>query len=80
MLRKDAKIGLLKTVPLFSKCTTKQLAMIASLADLIHVPADMNLVTQGAEDTEFIVIVDGAANVKRGGKTIGRLTSGRLLR
>ena len=76
MLRKDAKIGLLKAVPLFSHCTKKQLSMIASLADLINVPAHMNLVTQGATDTEFIVIVDGGATVQRGGKTIDRLTSG----
>ena len=36
--------------------------MIASLADLINVPAHVNLVTQGAKDTEFVVIVDGGAN------------------
>ena len=34
MLRKDAKIELLKKVPLFSQCNKKQLAAIANIADL----------------------------------------------
>ena len=48
MLRKDGKIELLKTVPLFSRCTKKQMGAIASLADLIQVPAGTRLITEGA--------------------------------
>ena len=35
MLRKDGKIALLKRVPLFSHCSKKQLAEIASVTDLV---------------------------------------------
>ena len=35
LLRKDAKIELLKNVPHFSHCNKKQLAAIAGLADLV---------------------------------------------
>ncbi len=43
MLRKDGKIELLKRVPLSSHCNKKQLAEIASIADLIAVPDGMEL-------------------------------------
>jgi CRP/FNR family cyclic AMP-dependent transcriptional regulator len=76
VLRKDAKIDLLRTVPLFSRCNKKQLAAIASLADLIDVPSGMALVKEGAPDREFMVVVQGRADVKRGGRKINTLASG----
>ena len=76
MLRKDGKIELLKHVPLFSHCTKKQLAEIARIADLVEVPADTQLIREGAEGREFMVIVDGAVNVKRNGRKIDELGAG----
>ena len=43
MLRKDGKIELLKQVPLFSHCSKKQLAEIATIATLIDLPAGTTL-------------------------------------
>ena len=76
MLRKDAKIELLKTVPLFSQCNKKQLASIASLADLISVPAGTQLITEGRPGLEFMVIVEGAGEVRRKGRKIDTLAPG----
>jgi CRP-like cAMP-binding protein len=76
MLRKDAKIELLKKVPLFSHCNKKQLASIASLADLINVPAGRELITEGKPGLEFMVIVEGAGEVRRKGRKIDTLGPG----
>jgi len=76
MLRKDAKIELLKHVPLFSQCNKKQLAEIASLADLVDVPASTLLIREGAVGREFMVIVEGAVEVRRRGRKVTELGPG----
>jgi CRP/FNR family cyclic AMP-dependent transcriptional regulator len=76
MLRKDGKIELLKTVPLFSQCTKKQMGAIASLADLIQLPADTQLITEGATGRECMVIVEGTGEVRRKGRKIDTLGPG----
>ena len=67
MLRKDGKIALLENVPLFSRCSKKQLAAIANLADLIQMPAGTELITEGAPGREFMIIVEGTGEVRRAG-------------
>ena len=76
MLRKDAKIELLKKVPLFSHCNKKQLAAIASLADLVDLPAGTELIKEGARGREFMVIVEGAGDVRRKGRKIDTIGPG----
>ena len=76
MLRKDAKIELLKHVPLFSHCNKKQLAEIATLADLVDLPAGTLLIREGAVGREFMVIVSGAVEVRRKGRKISELGAG----
>src|SRR5262249_32100954 len=43
MLRKNAKIELLKRVPLFERCSQRELAQIALLADELDLPNARNL-------------------------------------
>jgi CRP-like cAMP-binding protein len=76
MLRKDGKIELLKKVPLFSQCSKKQLAAIASLADLIDLPEGTVLIREGARGGECMVIVEGAVEVRRKGRKINSLGPG----
>jgi CRP/FNR family cyclic AMP-dependent transcriptional regulator len=76
MLRRDAKIELLKKVPLFSHCNKKQLAAIASLADLVDRPAGTELIKEGARGREFMVIVEGAGEVRRKGRKIDTIGPG----
>ena len=69
-----AKVELLRTVPLFAGCSDAQLAAIAQLADELDVPAGRTIIRRGAQPHEFLVIVDGAAEVRctqRGVKTLG---------
>lgn len=79
MLRKDAKIELLRRVPLFENCSKSELAAIARVADEISVPAGRDLTKEGAPGREFVVLVEGAAEVRRKGKVINQLGDGDFL-
>ena len=71
---RNAKVELLRGVSLFSACSNRELARIASLADEIEVPEGRVLIRQGEPGREFFVIVEGKAKVLRRGrraKTLG---------
>jgi CRP-like cAMP-binding protein len=76
MLRKNAKIELLKRVPLFERCSKRELAEIASLADELDLPAARNLTKEGAGGFEFIILVEGEADVLRNGRLVAGLGPG----
>jgi CRP/FNR family cyclic AMP-dependent transcriptional regulator len=48
MLHKNAKIDLIRSVPLFSNCSRRELAEIASLADEIDLPEGEALIREGS--------------------------------
>lgn len=73
---KDAKLELLGGVPLFSACTKKDLARIASLADEIEVPKGRVLIRQGEPGWECFVIVEGRAKATMRGRRTTRLGPG----
>jgi CRP/FNR family transcriptional regulator, cyclic AMP receptor protein len=76
MLRKDAKIELLRRVPLFERCSKKELALIAGLADELDLPSARDLTREGAGGWEFIVLVEGEADVVRKGRKVNQLGPG----
>jgi CRP/FNR family cyclic AMP-dependent transcriptional regulator len=78
-LRKNAKIELIKGVPLFSSCSKKELEAIAAQADELGVPAGKTLTKEGARGREFMVIVDGSAEVRKKGRRLNLLGSGDFL-
>jgi CRP-like cAMP-binding protein len=78
-LRKDAKIELLKGVPLFARCSKKELAEIAQIADEIDLADGKQLTKEGARGREFFVLVEGNAEVKRKRRKIGMLGAGDFL-
>ncbi|HUZ98325.1 MAG TPA: cyclic nucleotide-binding domain-containing protein [Gaiellaceae bacterium] len=79
MLRKNAKIELMARVPLFAQCSKRELAEIAALADELSLPAGRKLAAEGAAGHEFVVIAEGAADVKRRGRVVNRLRAGDFL-
>ncbi|HVA31234.1 MAG TPA: cyclic nucleotide-binding domain-containing protein [Gaiellaceae bacterium] len=79
MLRKNAKVELLKCVPLFAGCSKRELDEIAAIADEFALDANRNLTREGATGREFLVLVDGAADVKRKGRKVNTLRSGDFL-
>jgi CRP/FNR family transcriptional regulator, cyclic AMP receptor protein len=76
MLRKNAKIELLKRVPLFERCSKRELEQIAALADELDLPDARDLTSQGKGGFEFMVLVEGEADVIRGVRKVNTLGPG----
>jgi len=76
MLHKNAKVDLIRQVPLFERCSKRELEQIASLADEIDMPPDRELAHEGASGREFVILVDGTAQVTRNGDVINTLGPG----
>jgi CRP-like cAMP-binding protein len=75
-MRKDAKLELLRSVPLFSGCTKKELGEIATLADELALPAETTLIQEGRRGHEFFALVDGTVEVKAKGRKAKKLEAG----
>jgi CRP-like cAMP-binding protein len=76
MLRKNAKMELLRRVPLFERCSKRELGQIAMLADELDLPAARNLTREGASGWEFIILVEGEADVVSNGRVVNKLGPG----
>ena len=72
----NSKIDLIKRVPLFSSASKSELAEIASIADEINLPAGKMLIKEGDTGHEFFVLIEGTADVDRGGKKVAKLGPG----
>jgi CRP-like cAMP-binding protein len=75
-LHRDAKIDLLKAVPLFAACSKAELQRVASLADELDLAEGATLIREGERGREFIVIADGSVTVTRRGKKLRDLGAG----
>jgi CRP/FNR family transcriptional regulator, cyclic AMP receptor protein len=75
-LGKNSKAAAISRVPLFAKCSKRQLLEIAQLADEIDLPAGRTLTKEGAHGREFFVILEGSADVRRNGQVIASLCGG----
>jgi CRP/FNR family transcriptional regulator, cyclic AMP receptor protein len=78
-LGKDRKVELISRVPLFSKCSKRDLQQIASVADEVDLPEGKQLTREGDRGREFFVILDGAAEVRRNGRKVNTLGKGDFL-
>jgi CRP-like cAMP-binding protein len=76
MLTRSTKIDLLKHVPLFSDCSKRELQAISLVTDEVDLPAGFELTKEGASGQEFVLIVEGAADVIRRGKKINTVAGG----
>ena len=75
-LRKDAKLELLRQVPLFAGCSKKELGEIATLADELSFPAGTTLIEEGRQAHEFFVLVEGEVDVRAKGRKLNSLSDG----
>jgi len=75
-LRRDAKIDAIRGVPLFARCSKKELAEVAKLADEIDFKPGKDLIREGERGREFFVLLDGTAEVRRKGRKISTLGPG----
>lgn len=74
--RLGAKEQRLAAVPMFAACSPDELALLARLADEVHVPAGDRVIGTGELGREFFVIENGRARVVRQGRQVAELGTG----
>ena len=75
-LGRDAKVDLIRGVPLFTHCSRAELAEVSKIADEIDVPEGKELTREGDRGREFFVLLEGNATVHRGGRKVNALGRG----
>jgi CRP/FNR family transcriptional regulator, cyclic AMP receptor protein len=75
-LRKDAKIDLLRSIPLFSNCSKRDLSSVSAIADEIDLKEGKELTRQGKPGREFFVLVEGTADVLKNNRKVAALKAG----
>ncbi len=78
-LHKNAKVELVRKIPLFKHCTARELGEIAAIADELDLKEGTELTREGKAGREFFVIVEGAADVLMGKKWINSVRQGDFL-
>ena len=76
-MRKQSEIvDVLAAVPLFSKCSKKDLQTLARRIETLSFEEGQTIVRQGEAANAFYVILDGFGAVRRNGRRVGRLGPG----
>jgi CRP-like cAMP-binding protein len=72
----DPKAEALGQVPLFSRCSRKELEFLASRTDEVDVKANHTLIKQGSPSDCFYVLLEGEATIDVDGKSRPALHAG----
>jgi CRP/FNR family transcriptional regulator, cyclic AMP receptor protein len=75
----SAIVDHLRRVPLFQGMTNRAIEHVAGITREAKFDAGEAIMREGEEGTEFLVVVDGALEISRGGSPIGRLGAGDFL-
>jgi CRP-like cAMP-binding protein len=76
MLGRNAKVNMIKSVPLFERCSKQNLQQVASIADEVDLPEGKVLTREGSPGHEFFVLLEGSADVIQGAKRVRKLGAG----
>jgi CRP/FNR family cyclic AMP-dependent transcriptional regulator len=72
----DSKIEAMAKVPLFARCSKRDLARIAQLADEVDLAAGKVLTQEGTRGREFFVVLEGSAEVSKEKQHLATLGTG----
>jgi CRP/FNR family transcriptional regulator, cyclic AMP receptor protein len=75
-LRRDAKVELLKRVPLFADCSKSELRALARSTDEIDLREGTVMTREGRPGREFFVLIEGTARVTKDGQEVAELKGG----
>lgn len=75
----DAKLEMLRRVPLLEGLGRKELEEVGRLCDEVDLPAGRVLMREGESGDEFFLILEGTVRVDRGGATVATLGPGQFL-
>jgi CRP-like cAMP-binding protein len=67
---------MLQSVPLFARCTPRELRSVARFVETAELPAGTDLVREGEDGDALFVILEGEAIVKTGGRELARVGAG----
>lgn len=76
MPRRRELAQLLQTVPLFARCTPRELRSVARFVETAELPAGTDLVREGEAGDALFVILEGVAIVKTGDRELARVGEG----
>jgi CRP/FNR family transcriptional regulator, cyclic AMP receptor protein len=76
---RDEKLDPLRSVPLFSALGDRELERVSALTDVVDLPADRSLMTQGEHGWEMFIVVSGSARIERDGAALGERGPGEVL-
>lgn len=75
-IRQDAKLALLKGVPMFSGLSKKELIAVSRATEQLEYGAGEVLARQDSVGNEAYVVVDGSITVRRNGRRVATLGPG----
>jgi len=76
MARRRELADTLHNVPLFARCTPRELRTVARFVETAELPAGTHLVREGEEGDAMFVLLEGAAVVKTGARVLARVGEG----
>lgn len=77
--RREETVAWLRRVPLFADLSTRQLEHIAPLVDEVEVASGQVLMEEDGFAQELLIIIDGRAEVTRGGQHMQDVGPGEVL-
>lgn len=75
-LHRNAKVDLLRRVPLFAGLSKRELEQLGSIADELDLPEGRTLIKEGTRGLEFFVLVEGAVRVVKNRRRVAALRDG----
>jgi CRP-like cAMP-binding protein len=75
-LHKNAKLDLLRRVPLFAGLGKRDLEQIGSIADELDLQAGRMLIKEGTRGREFFTLVEGDVRVLKNGRKVASMGPG----
>ena len=75
-LHKNAKVDLLRRVPLFAALGKRDLERLGGIADELDLGATRTLIKEGTRGREFFVLVEGEAKVTKDDRRLATMRAG----
>jgi len=79
MATKKESLEHLRSVPMFSACSAKDLEKILKVGDELTAAAGKVVIDQGQTGREALVLISGAATVRRNGKKVASIGPGAVV-
>ncbi len=76
---KSQKVDHLSEVPIFRRLSKRQLDRLAKHVDEVQVEGGKVLAEEGSRGRELLIVVEGEATVRRGGRELARLSAGDVI-